>query len=222
MSDDQRIVVESNGPYAVDGGVPLARKSKVMSEHGEPLAWRKDETFPPEDFYLLCRCGQSGSKPFCDGSHERVGFEGAEAADTGPIADRQTVYEGTGITVQDDRSICAHAGFCANGATNAWKMVRNTEDTQVRAQLMAMIERCPSGALSYSVDPDGEAIEPDLSSGVTVIPNGPLWVSGKVTLERSDGEKIEVRNRLTLCRCGASKHKPLCDGSHTEIAFSAE
>ena len=81
-----------------------------------------------------------------------------------------------------------------------------------------MIERCPSGALTYEVD--GEIIEPSLPAEIAVIPDGPLWVSGGITVERADGTELETRNRVTLCRCGQSGAKPLCDGSHKEAGFT--
>ena len=218
----QKISVQPNGPYIVRGGIPLVRKMPVVSEHGEPLTWKKEGILSTEDFYRLCRCGRSSTKPFCDETHARIEFDGIETADTGPIANRERNYEGEKIVVKDDRSICDHSGFCGNRVTNVWKMIRQTDDTQVRAQIMAMVERCPSGALSYALEPDGENIEPDLPKEVSVIPDGPLWVSGGITVERSDKQFLETRNRVTLCRCGASKKKPLCDGSHKEVGFSDE
>jgi CDGSH-type Zn-finger protein len=53
-----------------------------------------------------------------------------------------------------------------------------------------------------------------------VTPDGALWVSGSIPIERSDGQPFEARNRVMLCRCGNSKNKPLCDGTHKEIGFS--
>ena len=44
--------------------------------------------------------------------------------------------------------------------------------------------------------------------------DGPLWVTGHIPVERADGQPMETRNRVTLCNCGKSKNKPLCDGSH--------
>ena len=67
--ENQQITVRPNGPYLVRGGIPLVRKSQVMSEYGEPLAWQDDGSVDSQDVYRLCRCGQSNSKPFCDGSH---------------------------------------------------------------------------------------------------------------------------------------------------------
>ena len=94
-----------------------------------------------------------------------------------------------------------------------------TEDSVARAQLMAMIERCPSGALTYRLEPGGPSVEPDLRREIGVVDDGPLFLSGGVRVQRSDGTMQEIRNRVTLCRCGASKNKPLCDGSHREIGF---
>jgi hypothetical protein len=113
-----------------------------------------------------------------------------------------------------------HAGFCGNRITNVWQMTQDSEDTQVRAQIMAMVERCPSGALSYTLEPEGEIVEPDLPQEIAITPGGALWASGGIPIERADGQPIEIRNRVTLCRCGASKNKPLCDGTHGEVGFT--
>ena len=218
--EKQKITVRPRGPYMVRGGIPLVRKSEVMSEHGEPLTWKKEGVLSTEDVYRLCRCGQSKTKPFCDGSHTIVEFDGFEAADTGPISARRKTFRSPKLAIEDDHSICVHSGFCGNRITNIWKMLEESDDTQVRAQIMAMIERCPSGTLAYTLAPDGDIIEPDLPKEVAVIPDGPLWVSGGIPVERRDGQPLETRNRVTLCRCGASKIKPLCDGTHKEIGFS--
>ena len=223
MTDsEQRITVQPNGPYIVFGNVPLVRKSEVISEHGEPLTWKKDEVLKTGKRYALCRCGQSSAKPFCDGSHAHADFDGSEVADTGNISEREVTYEGTRIFVKDDRSVCIHSGFCGDRITNVWKMTLDSHDTQVRARMMSMIERCPSGALSYSLEGDGENLEPDLPVAIAITPDGALWVSGGIPVERSDGQPLEVRNRVTLCRCGGSSNKPLCDGTHKEIGFSEQ
>ena len=220
MPEMQKITVRQNGPYVVQGGVPLVHKAPVMSEHGEPLTWKKDEVLKTRERYYLCRCGKSSTKPFCDESHDLVGFSGKETADTNTTVERQTDYEGTKITVKDDRSLCMHAGFCGNQVTNVWKMTQESDNTQVRAQIMAMIERCPSGALAYSLGPEEVPIEPDLPVEIAITPDGALWVSGGIAIERADGQPLETRNRVTLCRCGESKNKPLCDGTHKEIGFA--
>ena len=161
-NNGKKIVVRKNGPYIVHGDVPLVRKSQVVSEHGEPLTWKKGESIETSEVYALCCCGQSSQKPFCDGMHARIKFDGTESADTRVTAERQVIYAGgTKIVVRRDYSLCMGSGFCGNRITDVQKMVPDTDDTQVRAQVMAMIERCPSGSFTYSIE-EGEAdIEPD-------------------------------------------------------------
>lgn len=219
----KKIVVMCDGPYSVEGGIPLVRKSPVVTEYGEPVAWKKDAHLETSREYCLCRCGHSHEKPFCDGTHAEIGFDGTETADTGPTAERQaTLVGGKQIIVRRDTSLCMEAGFCGNRFSNIEQMLAGSEDTRVRALLIAMIEHCPSGSYTCSLQERGGDIEPDLPQQVAVISEatsegpimGPLWVTGQVTIERSDGQPLETRNRVTLCRCGLSKIKPLCDGTH--------
>jgi len=63
MADNNlKITVNKNGPLMVEGQV------KVV-DHEDNVLKEKEKVF-------LCRCGASEKKPFCDGSHNRVGFEG--------------------------------------------------------------------------------------------------------------------------------------------------
>lgn len=218
MSDDQKITIADRGPYLVSGNVPITSKSPVTSEHGEPLTWKTEGGRETKPKVALCRCGASANKPYCDGTHSSVEWDSTDNAPAGTYDERAKSYGGEGIEVFDDRPICVHAGFCGNKVTNVWKMAAETGDSRIRAEAMAMIERCPSGALTYTVD--GDVIEPDLPVEVAVIPAGPLWVSGSVEITRSNGIPLEVRNRVTLCRCGQSASKPLCDGSHKDAGFT--
>ena len=211
------VIVQTDGPYVVTGPVPLRDRRPVVSEHGEPLTWRSEPASEQRPVYALCRCGESSRKPYCDGTHAKIGFDGTETAPADSFRERCADLGGTGIQVSDDRSICVHAGFCGNRVTNVWKMTRDTDDSVVRAQVMAMVERCPSGALSYTVD--GAEVEPALPMEIAVIADGPLWITGGIPVQRADGETFETRNRVTLCRCGHSSNKPLCDGSHKEVGF---
>jgi CDGSH-type Zn-finger protein len=222
-SGDVRIEIQKDGPYTIHGGIPLARKEQVVSEYGEPLTWKTVGPLPAQGEYDLCRCGKSGDMPFCDQTHSFEGFDGTETADTGGTAERQVKFEGgTHIVVKRDYSLCQHSGFCGNATTNVKRMVPHTDDTQVRAQVMAMIERCPSGSYVFALEEGGPDIEPDLPAKIAVTTeimsdgpvNGPLWVTGKIPVERSDGQPVETRNRVTLCCCGRSRNKPLCDGTH--------
>jgi CDGSH-type Zn-finger protein len=209
------ITVLGGGPLRVSGEIPLYRRRPVTTDAGEPIAWQTAARVETGPRYALCRCGGSASKPFCDGTHNRNGFVGEETA-KGTYDDRAKVLGGTQITVRDDRSLCTHAGFCGTKITNVWKSIKATDDTAVRAHVIAMIEHCPSGALTYRLDDD---VEPLLAPAISVLDDGPLWVTGGVPVAGSDGTALETRNRVTLCRCGASGNKPLCDGSHAGAGF---
>lgn len=163
------------------------------------------------DDYWLCRCGGSDTKPFCSSAHETNGFDGTETAPTGTFAERaKTLSPG----LLDDRSICGHAGKCATRITNVWKAAKTLEeDAELRATVKAMVDTCPSGALVMDD-------EPDLGIKITVEPNGPYHVTGGIEIRRADGVDFEARNRVLLCRCGQSKNKPLCDGTHKEVGFT--
>jgi CDGSH-type Zn-finger protein len=215
----ERIEVTLNGPYLIYGRVPVSRKRPVLSEHQEPLTWQTTDRLRTGETIALCRCGGSSHKPYCDGTHREIGFDGTEAAPTDSYDERARIYQGTGVTVRDDRSICEHAGFCGNRLSNVWKMVNDTPDSIARSQMMSMIERCPSGALTYRVEADERDIEPGFGVGVGVINDGPYFVTGSPPVARADGRPFESRNRMTLCRCGQSANKPLCDGSHKEVGF---
>ena len=212
------LTVAPNGPLVVSGGVPVYRRRAVESEHGEPLAWETTERLEDRDRYVLCRCGQSSRKPYCDGTHARVAFTAQDNAD-GRYVERSSEVGGTGITVRDDRSLCMHAGFCGTRVTNVWKQVPETGESTVRAQVISMIEKCPSGALTYRFEAEGAAVEPLLAQAIAVTDDGPLWVTGGISVGLADGTSLEVRNRVTLCRCGASARKPLCDGAHKAAGF---
>jgi CDGSH-type Zn-finger protein len=237
-SGERRIVVVRNGPYLVYGDVPLVRKRKVVSEDRHPIAWEKCEMLETEATYALCRCGQSSSKPFCDGTHARIRFDGSESADTRPMAERrrlvpgraeaaagEVALEAAGIVVKRDLYVCMRAGYCVGRLKAIPELLAEASDSDVRARIIAMIERCPSGSYTYSLAPDGPDVEPDLPAAIAVVTEegalaGPLWVTGGIPVVRSDGQPFETRNRVTLCRCGRSERKPLCDSTHRAIAFS--
>lgn len=225
-SNKGRIIVRRDGPYRVEGAIPLVRKTQVVSEFGEPLNWKKEAVLKTDDPYFLCRCGHSSNKPFCDGTHRSIGFEGTESADTNTFEERQKVDErGKGIVVKSDHSLCMNSGFCGNRNTNIRKMVPQTDEPAVRAEMMAMIDRCPSGTYTYALGKDSEDIEADLPEQIAQTVEitaegpieGPLWVTGYIEVERADQQPFETRNRVTLCNCGESCKKPLCDGTHRRL-----
>lgn len=219
-SNTPRIQATNNGPYEVSGIRRIVWQDPVETDQGEPIAWQeRDVVANEEKTYWLCRCGNSSNKPFCDGSHRTSGFTAEDQADETPRSARTKAYVGQDVEVLDDRSLCVHAGFCSTKATNVWKMTKRADQTDTRSLLIAMTQRCPSGALTVRTSSDQPDLEPSLPAAIGLIPDGPLWVTGGVEVTRSDGVRLEVRNRVTLCRCGASKTKPLCDGSHSEVGF---
>lgn len=221
-----KIIIEMDGPYHVEGSVPLVHKTQIVSEYGEPLNWKKEKEYPLKEKYMLCRCGHSKNKPFCDGSHCEIEFDGTETADTRTTAERQYIHpSGQGIIVKKDGYLCMLSGFCGNRQTSIDRMLNRTEEPRVRAEIMAMIDRCPSGAYMYSLSKDSPDVEADLPVQIAVTTeitsegpiDGPLWVTGNIPIERSDGKPLEIRNRVTLCNCGHSSQKPLCDGTHRHL-----
>jgi CDGSH-type Zn-finger protein len=208
MSDEAAagisIRVRENGPYLLEGVVEVRDA--------------KGETVSHDGTTALCRCGRSPNKPFCDGTHKRVGFDGTETADVGPIADRRDDYEAAEVTIHDDRSVCAHAGACTDGLPAVWKLGTEPWIDQNAAsadEIKATIAKCPSGALTFS-GPGGEVVEQPLSPAVTASVDGPFHLRGGIPVTSSGGETYEVRNRQTLCRCGGSSNKPFCDGTHSK------
>ncbi len=218
--DGYEIRVQADGPYLVCGGVPLARTAQVGTEYGEPVGWVPDEPLDEDDErYELCRCGGSNDKPFCDGTHKTNGFDGTETADRTPIADRRMEFPAGEGVVSFDLETCEHAGYCGDRFTNWRRMARRAGDPAVRERLMQMVRLCPSGALEMRPEAEGEQLEPALPLSIAVVRDGPLWVRGGIRVTAADGESYEVRNRVTLCRCGHSETKPFCDGSHKHVGF---
>ncbi|MBW8059757.1 MAG: hypothetical protein FVQ78_05365 [Solirubrobacterales bacterium] len=214
MTEDRgaghHVIVTENGPYQVEGSI------EIRTPAGEVVSANEGA--------FLCRCGQSSNKPFCDGTHAKVGFEGTVSADHGPIAERRDAYEGRGITIYDDRSVCAHAGECTNGLPSVWKLDAEPWIDAGGAgadQIAEVIPRCPSGALAYALEGarPGETVEAKLSPAIMASKDGPYHVRGGIEVRSSDGSAYEPRNRQTLCRCGGSKNKPFCDGTHYQIGF---
>jgi CDGSH-type Zn-finger protein len=216
---DPKIWISTNGPYLVSGAVPLTSRQPVLSETGEPIDWVSAGDFDAGEKYALCRCGGSRNKPFCDGTHKTIRFDGTLTAASASGLDRRRSYGSGEVVLTDDRSLCAHYGFCVNRVTNAWDLVAEASDPTAREQLEGMVERCPSGRLALLVG--GRDVESAVELSVSTVPDGPLWVRGGIPMRSAEDAEYEVRSRVVLCRCGASANKPFCDGSHRRIGFRA-
>jgi CDGSH-type Zn-finger protein len=213
-----RIKVTKNGPYLVSGGLPLSEQSICVDSEGQPHGWKEGKKLPATKSYSLCRCGHSRRKPFCDGSHARIEFNGKEEATKKPYMARAAEINGPELLLTDAEDLCAGARFC-HRAGGIWKLTRKSNDPRARQTAIEEACDCPSGRLVVR-DKEGMAIEPELepSIGLVIDPHsdhvGPIWVRGGIPVESADGNTYEIRNRLTLCCCGKSSNKPFCDGSH--------
>jgi CDGSH-type Zn-finger protein len=162
----------------------------------------------------LCRCGGSGNKPFCDGTHTKIGFSSAKLE--GRVEDKRENYKGKRIIIHDNRGICAHAGRCTDGLASVFRL--NEEpwihpDAASVEEIIDTIKKCPSGALSYSL----EVVEHRDRQGkptIFIAPNGPYVVSGGPELVDTPRAEGASKEHFTMCRCGGSKNKPFCDGTH--------
>ncbi len=205
----------TDGPY-------LVTNAGDMTNHlGEPI--------PARPTMALCRCGESGSKPFCDGTHARIGFTGAK--DPNRVADRRDTYPGVGVTVLDNRGICAHSGFCTDRLATVFHAGSEpfvTPSGGRADEIIAAVRACPSGALSYAVDGREAREQVDQANrepAIEVSKDGPYRVTGSLPLADGDG-RAEPRDagasteHYSLCRCGHSQNKPFCSGMHWYINFA--
>ncbi len=205
MSEKISISTSKNGPLVV------ANLQNLTTDTGN-IVPAKTKTF------ALCRCGHSGSKPFCDGTHGQIGF--SDEKQEGRQPRRVDDYKGKKITIHDDRGICSHAGFCTDGLPEVFRMGVEPwidPDAEPAEKIIETIRKCPSGALSYSID----GVKYDKFSDapeIQVTQDGPYVVRGFIKLE--DDDKPNSPEHFALCRCGHSRNKPFCDGQHWYYNFA--
>jgi CDGSH-type Zn-finger protein len=213
-----KIKIIKDGPYIVSGKVPM-REQKIV-QHRRVYRYEDVKDFPEQENYSLCRCGHSGNAPYCDGSHYEAEFKGTETAKKDKTIERAERIEGPGIILTDTEDLCAFARFCHGAEGDIWDLVEKTDDPEIRKVVIREANECPAGRLVVWDKETGEAIENKLDEAVVILQDpgrkvsGPIWVQGGIPVEGAGGEAYEIRNRVTLCRCGESKNKPFCDTSH--------
>ncbi len=219
-----RVTISKNGPYLVTGNVPLAKQTIVANAAGESQEWRHGESIAHPESYALCRCGKSHTKPFCDGTHLKTGFDGSETATHSSYTKQAQILDGPVLQLSDAESLCAFGRFCdPNG--QVWNQVTQTDDAKVRATFTRQVNNCPAGRLTAKDKASGQPVEHPLPASIGLVEDpaqecsGPLWLRGGIPVVSATGYEYEVRNRVTLCRCGESKNKPFCDGTHAAIKF---
>jgi CDGSH-type Zn-finger protein len=224
MASEKKITIVKDGPYLVEGAVPL--DEKVMVAKGHHREYQQGRVFEAQERYALCRCGHSKNPPFCDGSHVAAGFDGTEVADTAPFDERVEVFAGPTLDLYDDNR-CAFARFCHQEHGEVWTLTEESGDPALRKEAVQASTDCPAGRLVHHDKLDGyQEIEPDLEPSISLLQDperevsAPLYVKGGIPLVSASGTTYEQRNRYALCRCGASRNKPFCDASHVNVGYT--
>jgi CDGSH-type Zn-finger protein len=224
MEKDKKIIIAENGPYIVSGNLPLEKEIMVPDEEGNPKAWQAGEKYPNKENYALCRCGRSQNKPYCDGTHTKINFDGKETASTKKYSEQAEKVSGPNLDLYDAPDFCAGARFCHRGG-GTWNLTQNSDNLKSKNWAIEEACNCPSGRLVACDKKTGQPIESKFEKSIGVVEDpgagvsGPLHIKGGIPIELADGTKYEERNRVTLCRCGKSKNKPFCDGSHITEGF---
>ncbi len=216
----RKIQVTKNGPYNVSGNIPLYRMViKCDGKTNTPIEWVFAGKLKTKANYSLCRCGHSKNKPFCDGTHFTIKFDGTENYDNIPFEQMAKTIEGPGLTLKDAEILCASARFCHRGG-DIWDQIPQSDNPKIKDNCIRNECDCPSGRLVVVDKAKGKPVEPDFCPSIGLIEDpamgidGPLWVRGGISVISAEGKFYEVRNRMTLCRCGKSTIKPFCDSSH--------
>jgi uncharacterized Fe-S cluster protein YjdI len=131
-------------------------------------------------------------------------------------------YAGDGVIIRYDVKRCLHAKECVHGLSSVF-------DPQSRPwikpngatvdEVAQIVVRCPTGALHFERKDGGASEIVPAENVIRVLPNGPLYVRGDIQITAPDGSLILHDTRVALCRCGTSKNKPFCDGSHSKADF---
>jgi CDGSH-type Zn-finger protein len=139
-----RVTVMQDGPYVVTGNIPLAKQTITANADGDSESWTEGHRYPARQKYSLCRCGQSDTKPFCDGTHTKAGFDGTETASREPYLNQATTLDGPALALTDAESLCAFGRFCdPNG--NVWSQVTQTDDDEIRTLFIRQVNEVDPG-----------------------------------------------------------------------------
>jgi CDGSH-type Zn-finger protein/uncharacterized Fe-S cluster protein YjdI len=210
MSVDARITPKENGPLVVDAPPVIRNQDGATIETGAKA--------------VLCRCGQSQKKPFCDGAHVKAGF--SSAPDHSKIRNTEILYEGaigdSQVTVSYTPVLCSHAGECQHAAPSVFQPTEKPwvkPEAGTMDELLNALSTCPSGALRISSSTDQKPQH--LTDGdieIVVEKDGPFRVKN-VPLDAEFNGVGASRTKYVLCRCGHSKNKPFCDGTHYDVKW---
>ncbi len=219
------IEIKKDGPYLVYGIPTIIQEIIMPNEEGNSWYYRPGIRFCDlDDPVALCRCGGTEDAPFCDLSHMKTTKDLTERASKEGFLEGSRWIEGKECMLSDRKDACVYANFCGTDGL-VWDLVKDASLDNLQTPFFQEIAKCPSGRLVAWNKETGEPVEPVFQPGVSILEDfklkisGPIWVKGGIRVVSSDGQSYEVRNRVTLCRCGNSKNKPFCDGSHEEAKW---
>jgi CDGSH-type Zn-finger protein/uncharacterized Fe-S cluster protein YjdI len=140
------------------------------------------------------------------------------------VSEKKNRYEfpGENVDVRWDRRLCIHVQECTRAKGEVFAHGREPwgqPDLDEADYVAEVVERCPTGALTYRRKDGGEEETAPLVNRVTIANNGPLYVSGSLEIDGAKDDMPGVRYRAALCRCGESENKPFCDNSHEKVGF---
>lgn len=220
------ITVTDKGPYLVYGRPPLAMQYIMPNAVGDSWFFQEGRKFSTEaEPTALCRCGASHNKPYCDGAHVGAQWNPQLTASDERLFDQVEITEGPSLTVTDNPKYCVFARFC-HPYGGVWRLTETSKDPQSRKIAVREASLCPSERLTAWDNRTGKPYEFHFEPSMGLIQDpvlavsGGLWVRGGIAVKREDGTVYEVRNRVVLCRCGQSRNKPYCDGTHASAKWN--
>lgn len=217
------IKIIKGGPYLLYGNPPMNEMIITPDENGENWTYRNGKSFEAgeKECCALCRCGASKDKPFCTGEHANFDWEDEETASFESLlhSEDTRAFEGPELILFDNKNYCAFARFC-DAKGQIWHLVKRARTQEEIELVKREAAHCSAGRLLVWDKQKNEMYEPDLAPSIGIVEDpgirvsGPIWVRGGIRIESANGKNYEIRNRVTLCRCGASSNKPFCDGAH--------
>ena len=138
------------------------------------------------------------------------------------MSDRVHKYQGRGLQVTFDAKRCIHSAECVRGLPLVFDITRKPwilPDAAAAETVAEVVLRCPTGALHFESAISGLREETPTENVAVLAKDGPIYLRGDIELLDVAGEVVLADTRLALCRCGASKNKPLCDNSHRQAGF---
>jgi CDGSH-type Zn-finger protein len=188
------IQVCKDGPYVVSGRIPLCELVVDNDAEDYPCDYHVSKRYPLQENYSLCRCGQSNDKPFCDGTHETVHFNGTETASRAPYLTRAEELDGQNSSSLTFAS-CARTWACASGRGGIREPALRSNDPEAKRALEEAAN-CNSGRLVAFDKETRKPLDPELEPSIAVVEeprrgySGPVWVRGGIPIEAADGDHI--------------------------------